>query len=283
MRAAASRLVCAGALLLAAAAPAAAARALRTAQDHRGNRIEPFRQIGQSGPARKFRNCTDDRRWCAAFRRDPAGGGWALQIVARWGGLFPRSRRFHYLLPRERCCQEPGGSFAIWDEMVREPRGGALIGIAFIRETGARGSFRSYQRRLFLLRVPAEAGGVPVPVLEAPLSGWVEQPACVSPADQRERPGECWDYFYFSTLFTLVPEVAPVEPANLVMVARASTRPGRRSRADGPVRRAPVERGDHDEAADPSCTFTRSYIFDHSQGRYLPDAPLPRCRDYLEP
>jgi hypothetical protein len=284
MRAAASRLVCAGALVLAAAAPAVAARALRTAQDHRGNRIEPFRQLGQSGPAAKLRNCTDDRRWCAALRRDPADGRWNLAIAARGRGRFPKTRHYLYPLPVERCCDGADRSFAIWNEMVREPRGGALIGIAFSRETGERGSFRSYQRRLFLLRVPREEGGAPVPVLEAPLSGWVEQPACLSPRDQRERPGECWDYFYFSTLFTLVPEVAPVEPANLVMIARASTRPGRRSRTDGPLRRAPVERSDEDdEALDPACTFTRSYVFDQAQGRYLPDAPLPPCRDYLEP
>lgn len=36
-------------------------------------------------------------------------------------------------------------------------------------------------------------------------------------------------------------------------------------------------------APDPACTYTRSYYFDEALGRYVPDAPLPACSDYLEP
>lgn len=293
MRAALTSLICLSALSTAAApAPAAAPfparRALITAQDHRGNRIEPFRQTLFWGSAheRRMRNrtCTDDRVWCADLRRDRPGGGWTLHILVQGTDPSAPPRQHAWPLPHGLCCAGPGEqSFVVWDEIVREPGGGALIGIVFGRETRGAGRFRSYQRRLQLLRVPRENGGVPVAVLEAPLSGHVEQPACVSPEDQRDRRDACTDLFRFSTLFTLIPEVAPVEPANLIVVARASTMPGRRSRADRPVRRAPVERTGDDEAPDPACSYTRSYRFDEARGRYLPDAPLPACRDYLEP
>jgi hypothetical protein len=273
------------AAVLAVAAAASFAAAAPTAQDHRGNRIEPFRQtptpVLSDGRnlRRPVRSCTEDRSWCAWLSREPPDRRWTLHVVAS-GGAGPR--HYRYELPIEYCCAGPGRDFVVWDEIVREPLGAALIGVVFGRETGDRRRFWSYQRRLFLLRVPVDRDGVPVPVLEAPLSGVVHQPACISAADQRERRNDCLDLFYFSTLFTLVPSIAPVEPADLVMVAVATTSPGRRSRSGRPARRAPIERTE-DPVRDPVCTYTRSYYFDEALGRYLPDAPLPDCSDYLEP
>jgi hypothetical protein len=286
MRWIAAKLVCALALL-AAAAPSARPRALITAQDHRGNRIEPFRQTLYWGNAReramRNRTCTDDRVWCADLRRDRPGGGWTLHILVRGTDPSAPPRQHAYPLPQELCCAGPGErSFVVWDEIVREPRGWALVGIVFGRETRGEGVFRSYQRRLHLLRVPREDGGVPVPVLDAPLSGVVDQPVCRSDEDQPAHGYDCVDSFWFSTLFTLVPSLGPVEPPNLIMVASATTMPGRRTRANGPVMRGPIERSD-DPVRDPACTYTRSYYFDEALGRYVPDAPLPACRDYLEP
>ncbi|MDQ4086617.1 MAG: hypothetical protein M3177_01165 [Pseudomonadota bacterium] len=257
--------------------------ALVTARDHRGNRIEPFRQTRYHGSPREWempnRNCTRDRVWCADLRRDRSDGGWTLHILVRGGDPSGQPRHHSYSVPQQPCCFRPG---MVWEEIVREPRGGALIGIVFHQETTGENNFRSYQRRLHLLRVPSEDGGVPVPVLDVPLSGVVEQPVCRSAEEQRARGADCMDSFYLSTLFTLVPSVAPVEPPNLILVATAWTSPGRRSRAGGPVLRDPVERvGDH--APDPACTFTRSYYFDEASGRYIADGPLPDCRDFLEP
>lgn len=254
---------------------------MRTAQDHRGNRIEPFRQLGQSGG--DLRNCTDDNRWCARLLRDSPDGRRVLRIVVRGRGLFARSRHYRYVLPTEFCCANPGRSFSIWDEIVREPLGGALVGLVSWQRTGERPGLFSHQRRLLLLRVPPEDGGLPVPVLEAPLSGHIEQPVCPYPGNEYYEIAACQDQFSFSTLWTLVPSIAPIEPANLIMVATARTMPGRRTRADGPTPRAPIERTGGDDTPDPDCTFTRSFYFDEALGRYLPDAPLPACRDYLEP
>lgn len=273
------------AAVLAGAAAASLAAAGPTAEDHRGNRIESFRQTKYFGTREEYsqpnRNCTVDRRWCADLRREPTDRHLSLYIVAK-GEFLPR--RYRYELPIDQCCAGPGWSFSVWDEIVREPRGGALIGVVLGHQTGDRRSLWSYQRRLLLLRVPEEAGGVPVPVLEAPLSGVVEQPVCISAEDQKGRPHECIDRFYLDTLWTLVPSVASIEPADLIMVAEAITSPGRRTRPGGkPMLRAPVERTGNDRVRDPACTYTRSYYFDEALGRYLPDAPLPDCSDYLKP
>jgi hypothetical protein len=32
---------------------------------------------------------------------------------------------------------------------------------------------------------------------------------------------------------------------------------------------------------DPLCSYRRSFTFDAAAGRYVPDAPLPDCGDYL--
>ncbi|HEY5723346.1 MAG TPA: hypothetical protein VIT45_13590 [Allosphingosinicella sp.] len=272
-------------LAILATGAATAATALPTAEDHRGNRIEPFRQtptpyVTDRRTIEDYRNCTEDRLWCADLRREQPEGHWTLHVVARDGVV---SREYYYRLPTDLCCG-PGRNFGVWNEIVREPRGAALIGLDFGRETGRRGGFRSFQRRLLLLRVPKESGGAPVPVLEAPLSGVVDQPVCISATDQRDRPKDCMDRFDFDTLFTLIPSVAPVEPPNLIMVATASTTPGLRTRIGGrPVRRGPVERTLDDEVRDPACTYTRSFYFDDALGRYVPDAPLPDCSNYLEP
>lgn len=261
-----------------------AAIAAPTARDHGGNRIEQFRQIGQTGPPENLRNCTEDRIWCAALQPDRANGRWVLHVTARPEGRVLTERRWRYTVPVEQCCDRPGRSVGIWQEVVREAfGGGALIGLELWQETGARPGFFSFQRRLLLLRLPREGGGTPVPVLEAPLSGHVEQPVCPYPGNEYYEIAACQDSFTFSTLFTLLPSIGPIVPPNLIMVASAETAPGHRTRAGGPVRRSPIERTNGNLVRDPACSYTRSFYFDEAQGRYLPDAPLPLCRDYLEP
>lgn len=293
MRGAIAIWVCAWLLPIAATAPASAEpRARRTAQDHRGNRIEPFPQLGQSGTLGPLRNCTDDGRWCAELQWKPGSRSYTLQIRSRGRGLFPKTRRFAYPLPMELCCAGKDWGLGIWDEIIREPRLGVMIGVVLWKTTQAPTGFRSVQRRLLLLRVSTEDGGTPVPVLEAPLSGRIEQPVCSPAMISEERHGGesawdrsavCTDRFSLSALFTLLPSVGPVEPPDLIMVVTAETSPGPRSRAGGPVERAPVVRTDDDNVRDPACTYTRSFYFDETSGRYEPDAPIPACADYLVP
>lgn len=151
------------------------------------------------------------------------------------------------------------------------------MGLERSHATGRRPGFFSFQRRLVLLRVAAEDGAIPVPVLEAPLSGNVEQPLCTARRDRRATPRGCGDLYRISASFTLAPSPSPGQP-RLAMAATASARHGLRPRADG-LPRALEPMGD----PDPACSYARGYAFDEAQGRYLPDAPLPACRDYLEP
>jgi hypothetical protein len=254
------------------------AAAAQTAEDHRGNRIENFRQLGRFQARRgRVRACTDDLRWCAELVRGQAAGSWAI-VIARRGGLFKGKSRTHRFNLPEELLEDRG--LTIWDRIVREADGSVMVGVELIRTTGERSGFFSYQRRLLLLRAEPADGAVPVPVLEAPISGHVEQPACASPELRIDEPGACENRFDLDSLFTLVPLLAPDRPA-LVMSVTSSTTPGRRTRSDG--LRGPIERTEGDDAPDPACTYTRSFYLDAAQGRYVPDAPLPDCRDYLSP
>ena len=98
------------------------------------------------------------------------------------------------------------------------------------------------------------------------------------------RIGACMDQFDLSTLFTLMPKLPePDQPPDLIVATIATTSPGRRPRTPVGTQRPPIERTRDDILRDPACTYTRSYYFDAAQDRYLPDAALPACRDYLEP
>ena len=253
--------------LLLFAVPAAA----QTAQDHRANRIEPFRQpsrLGEHGPA-----CTADRIWCAELVMGSPEGRLTL-VIAPGEGLSSRSPTYVYVLPPDLL---NGGSVSIWDRMVIEANGAVMVGLDLSKET-RRSGFRSYQRRLLLVRAGPESGNFAVPVLEAPLSGHVELDAC-SPSERTDDPNLCTNRFHLSSLFTLVPNLG-VDRPDLVMVVTASTSPGRRRRSDGP--RTPVERVEGDITPDPACTYTRSFYFSEALGRYVPDAPVPECPDFLE-
>jgi hypothetical protein len=258
--------------LVAAAASAAAPAAAQGAQDSGGNRMERFGEVSARGALP--RNCTDDRRWCAELARGRRGL-WTLRIDEERPGPPGHPRTHLFIVPPEHWGADGHGGLSIWQTIVREGDGAVLVGLERSWTTGRRPGFFAFQRRLVLLRAAAEDGAIPVPVLEAPLSGHVEQPLCTSPRGGRDLPHGCGDLFRLFAEFTL--GLSPGRP-ELAMAVTASTVHGLRPRSDGlPASLGPM--GD----PDPACSFTRSYRFDAAQGRYLPDAPLPACREYLEP
>lgn len=230
----------------------------QTAQDHRGNRIEPFRQSGIVLDGRENRGlaCTADRSWCAELVRSAPEGRLTL-VIAPAGGLTSQSRTYVYVLP-------PGlagdGGVSIWGTIVIEAGGAVMVGLDLSRET-RRSGLRSYQRRLLLLRAEPDRGSV-LPVLEVPLSGFVETAPCAAPDERPSASSGCYSQLSLSALFTLVPLLAPDRPA-LVMVARAVSNP-----SGTPV---------------PSCSFTRSFFLDPVSEQYVPDAPLPTCSEFFDP
>lgn len=171
-----------------------------------------------------------------------------------------------------------GRGVSIWNDIIIEADGAVMVGLDFSKET-RRSGFRSYQRRLLLLRAGPTSEDLAVPVLEAPLSGHIEVDGC-SPSERPDDLNVCINRFQMSSSFTLVPKLSPERP-DLIMVVTASTSPSRKLRSDEP--RAPVERVEGDITPDPACTYTRSFYFNETQGRYVPDAPLPECSDFLEP
>lgn len=254
-----------------------AAASAQTAQDHGGNRIEPFRQFGivVDGSPQRTRACSEAREWCAEIIRTPPDGILTL-VISPGEGIFDQAPTLTYLLAPD---LDGAQGVTIWDRIVIQADGAVLVGLVFSSEV-LRPGFRSYQRRLLLLRAGPGITDVATPVLEAPLSGLIQQDVC-APADQQANPdGACENRFSMSTLVTLTPILSPGRPG-LILMVRSHTTPGRRLRWEG--LREPVERSGHDEVVDPTCTYSRSYQFDDAAGRYVPDAPTPDCRDFLEP
>jgi hypothetical protein len=292
---------------------AAAAAAEPVAHDPGGDRIEMFQWVNYShAPDEPLRNCNRDRIWCAELIRPQTGGSWVLQVTARATNRETGERRWRYTVPPA-LLRGRRPAHTLWQQIVRDSWGGALVGIELWQQTGERPGFFSNQRRLLLIHIPSLAGGQPSTVLETPLSGYIEQPMCpypgyppdpapegAQPNPAREKGGiqlagvlsdedaariaACHDRFEYSTLFALLPSSQPMDqPPDLVVATIATTSPGRRSRTPVGTRRAPIARTEGDVVRDQACTFTRSYYFDATQRRYVPDAPLPACRDYLEP
>jgi hypothetical protein len=299
-------------LLFALSVPAAASPD-PVAHDPGGDRIEYFPWVNQfSGPDEPLRNCSRDQIWCAELIRPQPGGSWVVQVVARATNREPAERRWRYTLP-DALLRGRSPGYTLWQEIVRDGWGGALIGVELWEQAGERPGFFSNQRRLLLIHIPSLAGAQPSAVLETPLSGHIEQRMCPSPGyppdptraearparaprngeirlagvvsdEETARINACVDMFSLSTLFTLLPSSQPADqPPDLIVATVATTTPGRRPRTPPGTERAPIERMEGDEVRDPACTFTRTYYFDAAQGRYMPDAPLPACPDYLEP
>jgi hypothetical protein len=292
---------------------AAAATAEPVANDPGGDRIEMFQWVNYAhAPEEPLRNCSRDRIWCAELIRPQTGGLWVVQVIARATNREPSERRWRYTVPAA-LLRGRRPAHTLWQQIVRDSWGGALVGIELGQQAGERPGFFSNQRRLLLIHIPSLAGAQPSAVLETPLSGHIEQPMCPYPgyppdparteAPPRPAPGigeirlegvlsdedaarihACQDRFEYSTTFTLLPSFPPMDqPPDLIVATVAQTSPGRRRRTPPGTQREPIARTEGDVVRDPACTFTRSYYFDAAQGRYVPDAPLPACRDYLEP
>ena len=230
----------------------------QTAQDHRGNRIEPFRQsdIVLDGRENRGLACTADRSWCAELKWSEIESRLTL-LIGPEEELDSQSPTYAYILPNGLVGD---GGVSIWGTIVIEKGGAVMVGLTLSKET-RRSGFRSYQRRLLLLRAEPGRGSL-VPVLEVPISSVVEMAPCAAPDERPTVSSGCYNRLYFDTLFTLVPLLAPDRPA-LVMVARAVEYPG--------------------ETPAPACTFTRSFFFDPELGWYVPDAPYRPAQSFLTP
>lgn len=213
------------------------------------------------------RLCTEDGIWCAEPVRD--GEAWTLEIVERGGA----PRRIA-LGPADEETE-----FHVWGDFIREAGGAILIGVFRRHSTSYSGGYAN-SSVLHVFR--AEPGAAPPSeVLEVPDGGQASIRACFSRSDERARRGACADTYSFSAGLYFDTQNA-AGPPRLRFQANANTYPGRRSRSEDSTQRPPLRAQDLEPWHDPTCSYDRVFSYDAAAGRYVPDAPLPDCSDYLD-
>lgn len=216
--------------------------------------------------------CTAGREWCAELLRD--GEAWRLALIAR-AGANQAERRIAFE-PPDRGVGEP--SFAIWPHLIREADGAVTIGLLAARRTGFSGG-GAMATRLILVRVEPGASEAAM-VATLPVQGSAMIRACFSEEDMRQRRQACHDEYEFAGTLTLAPVAAGRHP-RLLFETRARTYPGDVTRWEDSAERPRLRRGDLVWANHAGCSYRRSFGFDPAAGRYIADAPLPDCGQFL--
>lgn len=212
--------------------------------------------------------CTPDRDWCGELVRD--GDSWLLELAGRSG---ERRIRFE---PPDREIGDP--IFALWPNIVREADGAVMVGLLASRRTGYSGG-GALATRLILVRVEPGAPQAAA-VLTVPVEGSAMVRACFSEEDMRLRREACHDDYQFSGTLALAPDGGGAHPPFL-LATRARTYPGEVTRWEDSAERPPLRRGDLVWAEHPGCSYRRTFAFDSAAGRYVADAPLPDCGQFL--
>ena len=216
--------------------------------------------------------CAAARDWCAELVRD--GESWLLELSGRADPNAPE-RRIR-LQPPDREIGDP--NFELWPQLVRESGGAVIVGLLAARRTGFSGG-GAMATRLILVRVEPGAPQA-AEVLTVPVEGSAMIRACFSEADMRLRREACHDEYEFSGALTLAPDDGQGRPSFL-LTTRARTYPGEVERWEDSADRPPLRRGDLVWAEHPGCSYRRTFSFDPAEGRYLADAPLPECGQFL--
>ncbi|MEA3029619.1 MAG: hypothetical protein QOG13_944 [Sphingomonadales bacterium] len=247
--------------------------------DRAGNRIEALASAEDPAAdvAAEYRSpvlCGRDGP-CALLRRDGESGQWRLHLFESRPGPDAVAAR-PLLVPESRDGEE---TLALWPHLVREAGGALLIGVLRSRSTGFSGGGAS-ATRLTLMRFEPGSPAL-APVLEAPLGGSAMIRACFGPRDERNRAGACHDQYELQADLTLDASTSAGRP-RFLLTARARTYPGRLDRNEDSTTRPPLSRRDLVWAADPQCTYARTFAFDAGAGGYAPDSALPDCGQYLD-
>jgi len=246
-----------------------------TYADRAGNRIEALAIVPDSAEEdRSAIACGRDGR-CALLRGDGEGGQWQLHMFDRRPGLDAVAAR-PLAVPNSTDSDE---RLSLWPHLVREANGALLIGILRTRSTGYSGGGAS-ATRLTLMRLEAGSAAL-APILEAPFGGSAMIRACFGARDQRRRAGACHDEYELGGNLTL-DAATPAGRPRFLLTARARTYPGRLDRDQDSTTGPALRRRDLVWAADPRCTYTRTFAFDAAAGRYVPDSALPDCAQYLD-
>lgn len=205
--------------------------------------------------------CTADRGWCAELVRD--GESRLLELRGPDGTV-----RF---APPDREVGDP--IFELWPHLVREADGAIMVGLLAARRTGFSGG-GAMATRLILVRLAPGAAEAEA-VLTAPVQGSAMVRACFSEEDMRLRREACHDEY------ELEGTLAPAPDGGFLLAVRSRTYPGEVERWEDSADRPPLTRRDLVWAEHSTCSYRRTYRWSAAEGRYLPDAPLPDCGQFL--
>ncbi len=140
------------------------------------------------------------------------------------------------------------------------------------------GGGRVGEQHVVLMR-PGEAGGAD-DVLTVPGNSGMMIRACFSERDMKQRACACHDEYSLSATLSFVPVEGEMPLVRLE--TEASSFPRGVSRDRDSLAGPPLKERDLVQEVDRACTYTRTFRFDPVRKRYLPDAPLPDCSQYLD-
>jgi hypothetical protein len=257
------------ALALAAATPPSLAFPVA---DRGGSHVDLLAPPGQHEwgqghePSEHLCNAGDVPRWCVWAEQNP-DRSWTLTVA---NPDTARTARFWF--PR---AQVPGDTFTVGSVLYRGADGSVMASVVWSERHAIPGGEWGTTRMVFA-RVTQDNSAI---VLDMPYSMTAAIRACFEEADKRRRQDECTDiYHLFNHLELDTDNVSPT-PA-FKIDTYAWTWPGRHTRGEDPRKGPPLRAEDLKYWQDPACTYTRRYRFDAAAGRYLPDAPLPKCAEY---
>lgn len=255
------RLVFAIALFACACAPPA--QQATTASSASAARAEALRE-------RDGRLCTEDRVWCVRSA-DDSRDETLTAVTYDSGGAIRDVAVFRF---------DKTHSHGVWPRILRLADGSVIVGLTTRREDVYSGG-GGYQTDVALFRFePSDSfteDDMPEPVAALPLAAEFSVRACFDAEDEAARRGTCTDDYGFDADITLEQD-ATESPPPLVIVAEATTYPGRRSRSTDSTGQPPLNADDLVTVRDPGCSYRRTLYW--RGDRYVPDQPLPACEDY---
>lgn len=125
------------------------------------------------------------------------------------------------------------------------------------------------------------ANGAATEIAKLPYGASIDIRACFSEENTRQRMDACSDQYSFVSRVRLDETVTSGAP-KIILETAAGTFPGRVTRGEDSLQRAPLTQADLVWAQDDVCSFRRTFSAT-TAGPYVPDAELPACSDYLEP
>ena len=217
--------------------------------------------IEPTGPGEIERRCVPDQQLCVSLR---LARGWTLTVeqdgrAARTVAAWPAPGQ--------------GTSFG-FHTMVREASGAWLIGVERGRHADRAWGWYSFDDLLLFRVAPDEAEARLV--LEIPLSGFRSVRLC--PITRRRRPlgPGCWRDHTLGSAFHLDLDNR-AGPPRFLLESHAEVYPGPTSPP-----RQPGVWPTFTRETDQLCSYRRAFTFDPASRRYVADAPLPACDDYLK-